>query len=340
MMTDIRNVLDRFKLRPGHWRAKSVSLEPKSLIVEITSSSRQSYTWKIVIGSDFQRPPTYAYGTTFDANNAAYQRRVQISHEIKPGESDRFTVKIALPASSFHRFHTTIRDISGLTLRSLPIELNCSCLDPEGTRYRGQFLHRPLAITPIHSRHENPLFETFRLRCLLKRVFRMKTSDALAAIAIGISLSSLLITVLFQFLNPPRLTMAVGASFRMHYNLNGQIVIFCNLTLFNHGARYTGVHLITGDVIDKTGTSIGNFRWNAFYKEKNIAKPGTAFKFWNNFDGQLEIIVIPGYQQVNNLPHATALAVAPGYVSDLIQSIIRSPFGWSPESRKLDTQLP
>jgi hypothetical protein len=71
------------------------------------------------------RPATFTYAAVFDAQNTAYQRRVQISHEIKPGETDRFTVKIAVPRSSSHRFRTTIRDISGLDLVSLPIEMNC-----------------------------------------------------------------------------------------------------------------------------------------------------------------------------------------------------------------------
>jgi pimeloyl-ACP methyl ester carboxylesterase len=71
------------------------------------------------------RPPTFAYDVVFDGENTRYQRRVKIPHEIKSGETDRFTVKIAVPLSSFHRFRTTIHDISGQTLNSLPIEMNC-----------------------------------------------------------------------------------------------------------------------------------------------------------------------------------------------------------------------
>jgi nucleoside phosphorylase len=70
-------------------------------------------------------PPTYTYATIFDAQKTAYQRLAKISHAIKPGEADRFTVKIAVPRSSSHRFRATIRDIGGLVLKSLPIEMNC-----------------------------------------------------------------------------------------------------------------------------------------------------------------------------------------------------------------------
>lgn len=71
------------------------------------------------------RPPTYAYDTAFDALNTNYQRRVQISQELQPGETDRFTLKVAISQPSFHRFRATLRDITGLALQSLPVEMNC-----------------------------------------------------------------------------------------------------------------------------------------------------------------------------------------------------------------------
>ena len=37
----------------------------------------------------------------------------------------RFTVEVAVAQSSFHRFRATLRDVSGITLQSLPIEMNC-----------------------------------------------------------------------------------------------------------------------------------------------------------------------------------------------------------------------
>jgi hypothetical protein len=71
------------------------------------------------------RPPTATYETVFEIEKKSYQKRVQISHELRAGEADRFTVKIAAAQSSSHRFRATIRDIGGRELRSLPIEMNC-----------------------------------------------------------------------------------------------------------------------------------------------------------------------------------------------------------------------
>jgi hypothetical protein len=71
------------------------------------------------------KPPSATYETAFETDKLSYQKSVQISHELQPGETDRFTVKIAVAQSSSHRFRVTIRDISGVELRSLPIEMNC-----------------------------------------------------------------------------------------------------------------------------------------------------------------------------------------------------------------------
>ena len=71
------------------------------------------------------KPPTFGYDIAFDSQNANYQRRVQISQELQPGEADRFTVKVAVAQSSLHRFRATLRDVSGMSLQSLPIEMNC-----------------------------------------------------------------------------------------------------------------------------------------------------------------------------------------------------------------------
>jgi len=71
------------------------------------------------------KPVSAKYGTAFDVQKSSYQKRVQISHELQPGEADRFTVKIAVPQSSYHRFRATIRDITEQTLQSLPIEMKC-----------------------------------------------------------------------------------------------------------------------------------------------------------------------------------------------------------------------
>lgn len=75
--------------------------------------------------SGLPRPPTHTYGATFDVQNTAYQIRVPISHELRPSDTDRFTIKIAVARSSSHRFHATILDITGQEFKSLPIELKC-----------------------------------------------------------------------------------------------------------------------------------------------------------------------------------------------------------------------
>lgn len=71
------------------------------------------------------RPPTYKYDLRFESQGSNYQKRAQISHSLDPGETDRFTIRIAVAQSSFHRFRATLRDVSGLTWSSLPIEMNC-----------------------------------------------------------------------------------------------------------------------------------------------------------------------------------------------------------------------
>jgi hypothetical protein len=71
------------------------------------------------------RPPTCKYDIAFDTRRSNYQRRLEISHSLDPGEADRFTVKVAVAESSIHRFRATVRDISGLVLQSFPIEMSC-----------------------------------------------------------------------------------------------------------------------------------------------------------------------------------------------------------------------
>jgi hypothetical protein len=71
------------------------------------------------------RPPSYPYDVAFPVQGSNYQRRVPIAHELKQGETDRFTLKLAVAQSSCHRFRATIRDISGLTLATAPIEMKC-----------------------------------------------------------------------------------------------------------------------------------------------------------------------------------------------------------------------
>jgi hypothetical protein len=71
------------------------------------------------------RPPTFMYDVALVAPGDHYQRRVPISHTVQPDETDRFTIRLAVPQSSLHRFHATLRDITGLALTGLPIEMRC-----------------------------------------------------------------------------------------------------------------------------------------------------------------------------------------------------------------------
>jgi hypothetical protein len=71
------------------------------------------------------KPPTYEYDCIFDVQSTNYLKRVQISQTLQPGEADRFTIKVAVTQSSLHRFRATVRDVTGLTLQSQPIEMHC-----------------------------------------------------------------------------------------------------------------------------------------------------------------------------------------------------------------------
>lgn len=71
------------------------------------------------------KPPTYAYDASFETSQSDYERRVQISHEIKPGDTDRFTVKVGIGRSSRHRFRAVVCDITGRVVRSPLIEMTC-----------------------------------------------------------------------------------------------------------------------------------------------------------------------------------------------------------------------
>jgi hypothetical protein len=70
-------------------------------------------------------PPTYNYDSTFDIQSTDYRRSVSIAHSLQPGEADRFTTKIGVSQSSYHRFRAALRDVSGMIWQSVPIEMNC-----------------------------------------------------------------------------------------------------------------------------------------------------------------------------------------------------------------------
>jgi hypothetical protein len=69
------------------------------------------------------RPPSYTYDCALEIDKSDYQKRVQISQTLQPGEADRFTIKIATARSSWHSFKVKVRDVSGVAFDSPIIEL-------------------------------------------------------------------------------------------------------------------------------------------------------------------------------------------------------------------------
>lgn len=53
-------------------------------------------------------PPTYQYAVKFDVEQMNYQRCVSVSHVLKPGEADRFNIKIGVDRSSVHSFKLSL----------------------------------------------------------------------------------------------------------------------------------------------------------------------------------------------------------------------------------------
>ncbi|UKO99995.1 hypothetical protein [Nostoc sp. UHCC 0870] len=67
--------------------------------------------------------PTVRYGTEFQVEGEKYERRVEISHTLKPGEADRFTITIGMDRSSRHRFKVKLICINGAEVLSPMIEM-------------------------------------------------------------------------------------------------------------------------------------------------------------------------------------------------------------------------
>lgn len=68
-------------------------------------------------------PPSYKYATKFDVDGHDYQRRVGISHVLKPGDADRFTLKIGMDKSSLHKFTVRLLYNNGHELALPAVEL-------------------------------------------------------------------------------------------------------------------------------------------------------------------------------------------------------------------------
>lgn len=68
-------------------------------------------------------PPTYHYTTKFEVNGTNYERRIPLSQALKPGEADRFNIKIGMDKSSRHFFRLRLADNEGYELESPAIQL-------------------------------------------------------------------------------------------------------------------------------------------------------------------------------------------------------------------------
>ena len=89
------------------------------------------------------KPSSYTYDTIFNTAEVVYERRVQISHDIKPNEADRFSVKVAVEQSSIHRFRATMRDIRGRTIQSPLTEM--TLFVPRSRKHRIRSAIKPVA---------------------------------------------------------------------------------------------------------------------------------------------------------------------------------------------------
>lgn len=69
-------------------------------------------------------PPTYAYEAMLDIERSHYEVAVPISHIIKPGDADRFTITVGAPKSSRHRFDLQLKFNESGEILSPPIVLD------------------------------------------------------------------------------------------------------------------------------------------------------------------------------------------------------------------------
>lgn len=79
-------------------------------------------TLSVLVGS--VRSPSYEYGMKFDFQRIQYKRRVSISQILKPGESDRFTIKVGVERSSFHKFILELITNDEASIKSPPVVLH------------------------------------------------------------------------------------------------------------------------------------------------------------------------------------------------------------------------
>lgn len=69
-------------------------------------------------------PPSYQYSAELEHTGVDYEVPVKLSQTLKPGEADRFTIRLACTQSAFHEFRIRWRFVGGLSSRSYPIRLH------------------------------------------------------------------------------------------------------------------------------------------------------------------------------------------------------------------------
>jgi hypothetical protein len=72
------------------------------------------------------RPPSAKYVVELETNGVNYKKHVaDFAHEIKPGESDRFLIRLQVKQPSNHRFRVTFRNADGQAIPTRWIRLRC-----------------------------------------------------------------------------------------------------------------------------------------------------------------------------------------------------------------------
>jgi hypothetical protein len=87
------------------------------------------------------RPPSYQYAVRLLVDGTTYERRLNISHEIKPGETDRFAIKLGVDESSRHIFHLRLLYNRSASLDTGEIRL-LTFVPRSGARYIEASAHR------------------------------------------------------------------------------------------------------------------------------------------------------------------------------------------------------
>lgn len=95
---------------------------------------------RLRLGEPLPEAPVHAsaaYDAILESSRENYEMRVPISHEVSPGKVDRFTIRVAAPAASRHRFRLRLRFNESGLVESQPIELHVFM-----TRYDVDLLHK------------------------------------------------------------------------------------------------------------------------------------------------------------------------------------------------------